>query len=129
MNIRETRKTMEISRVNQQGPGFQEAHATRRASSCEYSITQQGNKLTIVFSAFLELSYIPTAFYPHPDEDWSYWESEGLWFWEYPKGFWEAVLLSRYTMLQFLSNEWLLISNIPQALHLLYLHCLAFGSH
>ncbi|KAJ6043579.1 Major facilitator superfamily domain general substrate transporter [Penicillium canescens] len=44
--------------------------------------------------AFLESSYNPTIFYPHPDGNWSYWESEGLWFWEYPKGFWEAVLLS-----------------------------------
>ncbi|KXG47634.1 Major facilitator superfamily domain, general substrate transporter [Penicillium griseofulvum] len=37
----------------------------------------------------------PQIFDPHPDDDWSYHRgSEGLWFWEYPKTFWEAVLLS-----------------------------------
>jgi hypothetical protein len=41
----------------------------------------------------------PQTFDLHPDENWSYRRgSKGLWFWEYPKTFWEAVLLSRYVV-------------------------------
>ncbi|KAJ5952464.1 Major facilitator superfamily domain general substrate transporter [Penicillium vulpinum] len=60
---------------------------------------------------FLGSSAPIEVFYPRLDEGQPYLGSEGLWFWEYPKGFWETVLLySLAPLVSALLGFWLSLS-------------------